>query len=127
MEITSSNLYSLPTTSHSNSQSHHTPSSELSDKMEKIAMMYAIAGSDESKNSDNWILKQLLLDVLFGNSDTSSISPAQQAEMINEIVSSGQPGAIAQAMGINGMANSYSSSGDAVASAPIGGAVSVQA
>lgn len=104
------------------------PSNQLSKKMEELVLLHAVAGCEEAQKDDNWLLKQLLLDILFGGSDGSqSISPAEQAEMINDIISSGQPGSIAQAMGQTGQATSYNASGGMVASAPIGGAISVSA
>lgn len=104
--------------------------SEMTDKMEQIALLYAIASSDEAKHNDNWLMKEILLSVLFGHGgggQDNGLSADEQAQMINEIISSGQPGSIAQAMGKNGLADSYSGTGVVEASVPVGSAISVTA
>jgi len=73
----------------------------VSDKMMQIALIYEMVaeadGSDE--NGSNMFLQMLLQNLLFGSEGATPLSPTEQAEMINEVISSGQPGAIKQAMG----------------------------
>lgn len=73
----------------------------VSDKMMQIALVYEMVaeadGTDEQ--GSNLFLQMLLQNILFGSEGATPLSPTEQAEMINEVISSGQPGSVQRAMG----------------------------
>lgn len=73
----------------------------ISDKMMQIALIYEMVaeadGTDEQ--GSNMFLQMLLQNILFGSEGATPLSPTEQAAMINEVISSGQPGSVARAMG----------------------------
>lgn len=73
----------------------------VSDKMMQIALIYQMVAEAEGseEQGSNMFLQMLLQNLLFGNEGATPLSPTEQAEMINEVISSGQPGSVAQAMG----------------------------
>lgn len=101
-----------------------TTTQSVADKLADVALALAVVNSVEDEAKTDEILKMLLLDLLFGNGETSTLSPSEQAELINELVSSGQPGAISQAMGEYTSTSTYNSSGATAAPAPVGIAIS---
>lgn len=102
-------------------------SASIADKLADIALASAAVEAVESDAKTDEILKMLLIDLIFGSSETSPLSPSEQAEMLNSVISSGQPGAISQAMGENGGGSAYSQAGMPVVSAPVGAGISVSA
>ena len=100
----------------------------LTEKMKQIALTYALVAdaTDNKDSGSSMYLNMLLIGILFGNNEPQPLSPAEQADMINEIISSGQTGAISKVMGSTNP-GTYSPSGAGIASAPIGGMVSVTA
>ena len=73
----------------------------ISDKMMQIALIYEMVAEAEGseEQGSNMFLQMLLQNILFGSEGATPLSPTEQAEMINEVISSGQPGSIQRAMG----------------------------
>lgn len=121
-----SQVGSLQTSNNAPLEASKSSNSELTDKLEQIALLYAIASTEKSQSNDSWLLKQILLDILFGNDPQwGGISADEQAQMINEIISSGQSGSISQAMGKHGLGINYVQGGTPVAMVPQGSMISV--
>jgi len=105
----------------------------LTDKMMQLALLHEMVSEAEGTNdkSGNLFLEMLLQNILFGNEGATTISPTEQAQMLNDIISSGQPGSIAQAMGnyTGGGAQgaTYSGGGAMSMGGAIGGLISVAA
>lgn len=84
----------------------------------------ATADGKRSEDITDAYLKMILLEILFSNgAATQQVSPTEQAAMIEQIMSSGVPGAVSRAMG----ATSYSATGAPVTASPVGAAMSVTA
>lgn len=105
----------------------------VSDKMMQIALIYEmVAEADGSEEQgSNMFLQMLLQNLLFGSEGATPLSPTEQAEMINEVISSGRPGAIKQAMGNysggGAQGATYGASGMMSAGGAIGGMITTAA
>lgn len=105
----------------------------ISDKMMQLALIYQMVADAEGseEQGSNMFLQMLLQNILFGSEGATPISPTEQAQMLNEIISSGQPGSIQRAMGdyTGGGAQgaTYSAGGAMSMGGAIGGMISITA
>lgn len=103
------------------------------DKLITLAIAQALMADGDKDKGENPILQAVVLALLFGNDvDVSGVdSPMEQAKMIADILSSGQPGSFSLAMGIKdggaGQGMTYNAAGATVMGAPVVGAMSVSA
>lgn len=103
----------------------------ISSKMMQLALIYEMVAEAEGseERGSNMFLQMLLQNILFGSEGSTPLSPTEQAEMLNEIITSGQPGSVQRAMGkyTGGGAQgaTYGASGALPAGGTIGGMVSI--
>lgn len=99
---------------------------ELSSKVKTLIVAAALTSSDNDKPADEF-LKMLLIDILFGSPNDQTVSPTEQAQMINDVLSSGEPGAVSRAMAMTGGGTAYTASGAVSTNIPVGAGISVSA
>jgi len=115
----------------------HTPAGESMGSSESItdlvmlALIHAMVTDEDDESKMDPILSAIIASIIFGEDKAQGATPQEMAQMIGDILSSGEPGSYTKAMGISGggagSGLTYGQGGTVGMSAPIGGMVSTGA